>query len=897
MPFGQLKNLSLNYHDLYLAAEKFYNSDKANEKTDSIALAAYTKVIQLLENSNINDSILFDSYYKKGLLLTSIQNDSGAIQDFLTAIKLNKSSSAIPDSISFLPWVFAGSNYYSRYMPDSALSCYEQAEALLLLHPHLEESERLFNKLGVLYYDAGDYKKSIAYFNKALSLVDSSKTNAYFLVNYKNNIASAYRKLGLYDKALEIYKSLISTNIYKDKLLHNIGVTYADEGNFEQALFFLKQVPYKNIILCNDVARAYIGLDDLNLAEQQLIDALQLLKETPQHNSFDIANMWKLRGNIMMAKNHPLSALEFYQQSINTIYPSFKDTSIFSNPQHFKGLYPFTLLFDVLKSKANCFNVLYKQSPFGNDYLELAFSTYASVFELTHYMERIYGSDESRLFLKKNVDLVYKAAVETGIQLFERTGDSSYLKKTVEYAENNKASVLQAGSRGLALETMKDMPVDLLRKEKQLKAHLTALNLNETATLSSQQEQKELEIELSRVQQQLDQHPAYYNLKFGYRSHSIDELQHALLNDQQAIISFYETDSSLIRFFVTKQHFGYLKTALPTDLQNQVLSIRAQMDSAFDAAKTNLYTALYQKLIAGLPQAIFQKPHWIVVPYGEISYLPFEILINPANKRTLLQDYAISYQYSVNFLNTAPSPGSDYSVLAMAPFANTNKNLESLPVLAASLHEINGLPGTSLIDSAASKKAFVLLAADFTVLHLATHAIADDSLPERSQIFFYCKNKDADTSFRLYEQEIYNLYLDNTKLAILSACETGGGRLIGSEGIISLSRAFAYAGCKGTITSLWRAEDKSTAFIMQRLHTYLQKGNAIDDALQKAKLDFLQSTDIPPGFKKPAFWATLILIGDAHPLVKSNSYWMLVAAGIILPVLFFVFIKAKSRTK
>ena len=74
----------------------------------------------------------------------------------------------------------------------------------------------------------------------------------------------------------------------------------------------------------------------------------------------------------------------------------------------------------------------------------------------------------------------------------------------------------------------------------------------------------------------------------------------------------------------------------------------------------------------------------------------------------------------------------------------------------------------------------------------------------------------------LYAPEISNLKLDSTQLVILSACETGTGQLVKGEGLMSLSRAFAYAGCPDIITSLWKAEDKTTAFLTQQLHYYLE---------------------------------------------------------------------------
>ncbi len=88
----------------------------------------------------------------------------------------------------------------------------------------LPETERLYNKLGVLYYEAGDYQKSIPYFRKALSIVNNgTANNQVFIINYTNNLASSLRKLGLYDEALRIYKSLLPYKVYANEVRHNIS--------------------------------------------------------------------------------------------------------------------------------------------------------------------------------------------------------------------------------------------------------------------------------------------------------------------------------------------------------------------------------------------------------------------------------------------------------------------------------------------------------------------------------------------------------------------------------------------------------------------------------------------------------------------------------------------------
>ena len=147
----------------------------------------------------------------------------------------------------------------------------------------------------------------------------------------------------------------------------------------------------------------------------------------------------------------------------------------------------------------------------------------------------------------------------------------------------------------------------------------------------------------------------------------------------------------------------------------------------------------------------------------------------------------------------------------------------------------------------------------------------------------------------LYAQEIYNLRLDSINLVILSACETGSGKLIRGEGLMSITRAFAFAGCPNIITSLWKASDKTTAFITQRLHFYLVKGYSRDMALQQAKLDLLESKEIAPSLKTPNYWAHLVLIGN-YEQAKDQFPWPWLIAGITgLVLLGIYFIKKKSR--
>jgi CHAT domain-containing protein len=216
-------------------------------------------------------------------------------------------------------------------------------------------------------------------------------------------------------------------------------------------------------------------------------------------------------------------------------------------------------------------------------------------------------------------------------------------------------------------------------------------------------------------------------------------------------------------------------------------------------------------------------------------------------------------------------------ILSFAPFANSASNK-----LSYSIEEIKDLPGQQYFDKEATKEKFLGQANKLAVIHLATHAQVNDSKPLQSFIAFAENNSDSAES-RLYAQEIYDLSLDSTELIILSACETGSGQLVHGEGMMSLSRAFAYAGCPDIIASLWKAEDKTTAFLTRRLHFYLANKKTTEEALHLAKLDLLNSNEIDERFKTPNYWAHIIFIGEYEPNPSSVRFkWW-----FVIPILFY----------
>ncbi|MCB0841374.1 MAG: CHAT domain-containing protein, partial [Bacteroidetes bacterium] len=123
--------------------------------------------------------------------------------------------------------------------------------------------------------------------------------------------------------------------------------------------------------------------------------------------------------------------------------------------------------------------------------------------------------------------------------------------------------------------------------------------------------------------------------------------------------------------------------------------------------------------------------------------------------------------------------------------------------------------------------------------------------------------------------EICNLHL-NAEMIVLSACETALGELKRGEGIMSLSRAFTYAGARSVITTLWSVDDEATADLMSRFYGYLTEGERKDEALRQARLDYIDEHD--NRFSHPFFWAAAVPMGNMEAIEIEKSwgweYWI-----------------------
>jgi CHAT domain-containing protein len=144
----------------------------------------------------------------------------------------------------------------------------------------------------------------------------------------------------------------------------------------------------------------------------------------------------------------------------------------------------------------------------------------------------------------------------------------------------------------------------------------------------------------------------------------------------------------------------------------------------------------------------------------------------------------------------------------------------------------------------------------FRFLHFATHGVlpVDTGLQEPALVL--STDGVAPAHMFLSMSEILDLKL-HAESVVLSACNTGSGKISRAEGVMSLGRAFLAAGSSSVTVSLWQVSDESTAKLMEKYYQGVLAGKTKSVALAEAR-EALYSN----GYKDPFFWAPFILIGE-----------------------------------
>ena len=841
-----------------------------------------------------------------------------------------------------LIYLFAGKYNKARKYLEKGLS---------ILRNNLPENSKDFVSayqfLGFCYYFAGDYKRSIFYYEKciqiALSNFDESHRNV--AVSY-NDIANSYYGLEKYEIALDYYQKALKLfeqkgwgKLIKTGTLHKaIGNNYREMGRYEEAIYHLLRAEkiYKSnnyLTLMNDLERelgyCYLGQGDFKKAELYFKRNVGLKRDVIfSRNLLALSKLHLQKGNLRKAK-------EYYDQAYE------KSIKKFIQERGLREIEDELLLIQYYGQSAKIMLAIANQNPSKKNW-EKAIQSHEKVIKVIDNLRASFHESGSIQAISSKYYSYFEEAIFAHYKLFQLTKDKDIPPKIFNLVEKSKAYVLMKNLKEVNARKEAGLPNEVHNKLSEIQTSLTFLEKQkrielEKGTTANQAILAELykdvfalkELQTKLISQLEKDYPEYYKTKYGDQVLNYSSIE-KFISPDKTVIEYFTGTKNIFALRITAGELNIEKIALDFPLDKWVKSMREgiynyhfeKQDQKSDELFKNYindYTeasfGLYEKLIAPVIKNE-AKEKLLIIPDGILAYIPFEALLTQAPKlntsfnsyKYLLKQKQISYAYSLSFLLNNKNLNLKRTLkpyLGIAPkfdqvlaYKSISSRRKGLGTLNFNINEVENIQkiigGDVIIGEEAFKEEFCKQAPNYQILHLSTHAKANDINGEDSYIAFSSKG-DSKKNELLFVSEIYNLALD-ADMVVLSACETGIGQLQKGEGILSLARAFSYTGAKSIISSMWSVDDARTKTLMEFFYQNLKQGQAKDEALRNAKLTYLSNNS--EFYCQPYFWAGFIPIGDMVSIEFNSSnkkYWWWLFFFLLIFILIYLDFWQKSN--
>lgn len=893
-------------------AKTLYTLKKPTEADDEKALKYFVWVA----NSNvpqINSAYKIESLIKAG----NIHQGYGRYTESqvlyhraLAEIKMD------PDpALEYEAYLYLGSSLYFNGILDSAKLYFEISDELANANRkklNLPEQDRLYNSLGAIYYEGANYKQAKNYFEMALELASPRKEEYNeFYASLKSNIANCLLRTNNFDPAIQIFRSLNPTPPLKSIIRQNLAHAYFEKGVYDSALNIYKSTNlagglYKAVAL-NDIGRIYMEKGMFAMANMHFDSALrQNNTVTGNLNNREGALSFLYKAELAQKQAKTDEALLFCNKALSEVQLNFNPSGELDIPADISNSRSPITLYKILIYKAD---LIYKKYLYKKDavLLKASLITYVKAFETANFISKNFDNDDARIFFLGNSKACYENAMQVGYETCKI--DPSCQQQVLYILESYKGNVLRQNLEYNRLISHTGIPDSIIKKENELKslyaAYLTKLNLatNETESNQIQKRLRRVMVELSGLHRALEKYEPYYRIRQNMDGINIPvkKIQDAI-GKELALVNYFVTDSSIYLFLLTHNAVKIERVTLTVDFKTAITKYLSESLRISEGERYTGYAAsntIFQNLLKPIYPEIRNYESIVIIPDAYLFYIPFDALIKtPGKKDYLIYSHAISFHYSFSLflekLGWKAPPGLIDSTLAFAPFSEKTgqSNFPDNLSLPYSLEEIDNANSRKFTGASATREQFFKNYDKYNILHLATHAnLGKDS--SSNWIQFY-PDSNSQSAGRLYVHEIYNMKLSIHELVILSACESGSGLTIGGEGLLSISRAFKYAGADGIISTLYKTDDRVTAFLMKRLFVYLQKGIPPEQALRKSKIDLLESGEVSLRVKAPNYWSNFIYVGKVSPQKKSVWKPLMLVSALSL-VIFYIVRRKKSK--
>jgi CHAT domain-containing protein/tetratricopeptide (TPR) repeat protein len=881
------------------------------------------------------DTSLSNLYHKAGVLYYSNDSFENAISWFNKSLVIRErhSKTSLQALLNTLNGLTQSHLLLLNY--DLAENLIERQLALLenANETYSETKADLYLADAQLAFVIEDYSRSLEKLNLASKYYELLNQTIFNNGVVQNMLGINRDLLDQPKIAIEHYKLAIKIfehnkeNYYKAMSFHNLGMAYSKlmhldsaKTNFDKAYQIHKT---NNDSL--EIARYYIEISKIEAQKNQFQHAKELAelslmyrkKLLPEWHS-DVIESQLVLGKMLSKeanlnksykKELELGALKYFETAIN---------SALKSPRKEIAIEPISSKAMLLASQGA--NELGKAKIANTLFLEID-----SMVQVSRIQFR---QQESKIEFTRKIRNTYEAAINNALLLYNKTQNEKYFDDAINFCEKSKATAIRDKFHKQTVQVFAGIPDSLLNKERLLNFQLSAAteallsisaveNEKYTASLKTLETVKH---NMEEFDEKLEKDfPKYYNwLREPERNVSVDKIQQHL-KPNSLLVEYFLSETQIVIFGVAQNDYRAftfnLNDSTTSEIKNFIENIENSETSFSSAMLANAHK-VYQLLLQK-PIDYFAKQHEIknlkIVPDGIIASVPFDALMTQSNSNIseeipyLIKKYSHNLLYSNKLLLEEAPPKQLFGELQSATFGidytqqSSNfgeSQYQSLPFIKEEVLSVNELNGGSVyLNENATIEQLEKELNQSEMLHLAVHGAFNEDSPKNSGLVFSKTNKSDTRNNILTLPAIYGL---NTSASFiyLSACFSGKGVVSASEGVMSLARAFTYAGAKSQVITLWEVSDKASAIIAKKFYENLKKGDDKDEALRQAKISYINESSSSIG-QRPFFWAGSVLVGNSEPIYYPSYYWWIAVFLIVIACIWFVkkFILEKSISR
>jgi CHAT domain-containing protein len=657
------------------------------------------------------------------------------------------------------------------------------------------------NTSGLIWWTLGNNRKALEELEKALSYGRNLMVPDDEIANILHNTGLVYREMGRYTEALEaLDKALQIDTRLKSRWavaydLRNIALTYLKMGQPDKSVPLFEKAATEAKSIGNRVneAKALLGLGEALFAVKQNSKA-----EKVYNDALTLARSMALRETEWRSL-YGLAKLRLAEKQRQAAA---------------------ALLFEAVKIIEKV-RADIKIDQLKESFIDNKLAVYETLVRLLADMGKIKESFEmaERSRARNFIDLLGNQRLSLGTTIAQQLYDRQILiKSKIQEHEALLAQSTEAADRDMYKEALAKLNSDY----------------------------NDLMLDIQAANPQLSSMVSVEPLK-------ADKLIDTLEKDV-ALLAYYVLPDEIFCWVIRPQGIKLTRTPLGRDTLGQtILEFRRMIQNIEPLEKQS--RQLFDWLLAPVTSDLNGVKILGIIPHGSLHYLSFATLSDESSY--LIDQYSLFYLPSASVLGYTMGKRIHEKKLSVLAIGNPDLGDPAFELPFAE-HEVASIKWnfpqiTSLTKERATESWVVNNIEKFGIIHMASHGEFNPVNPLFSSIKL-AKSPDADGN--LEAAEIFGLKI-NADVVVLSACQTGLGKVTSGDDVIGLNRAFFYAGTHTIVSSLWRVSDIATAVLIKQFYRQYA-GHSKADSLRMAILHVKQR------HPHPSYWGAFTLVGDYY---------------------------------